>query len=193
MIKNHYNTLEINRYASIEEIKKAYRRLSLKWHPDINNSPDAHDRFIEINEAYLILSDLEAKQKYDKEYDYHFISLKDKPNFDATGKTFRQNESQQYQDKDLNNWSTNARKQGEKYASMSFEQFSQLVKAIIKESSIQTIVALFYAICGVLGANGFFSMLIGLRDTKPTKILLGILFIFLSIVGLFLTSKKYRK
>lgn len=193
MIKNHYKTLEVNRNASIEEIKKAYRKLALKWHPDVNNSPDAHNRFIEINEAYLILSDSEAKYKYDKEYDYCFITQTDRPAYETVERVFVDNEFKQYQDEDLNNWSNNARKQGEKYASMSFEQFSQMVKAIIKETSIQGFVALFYAISGILGANGFFSIIIGLRDSKPEKIFLGILFILLSIVGLSLTSKKYKQ
>ena len=57
MIPNHYQTLGISPTASKDEIKKAYRQLALKFHPDRNKSPDAHEKFIEINEAYLILFD----------------------------------------------------------------------------------------------------------------------------------------
>ena len=77
MIPNHYKTLQVDRYASKEEIKKAYRKLVLQWHPDKNKSPDAHNKFIEINEAYLILSDNEAREKYNVEYDLYFASKTD--------------------------------------------------------------------------------------------------------------------
>jgi len=72
MIPNHYQTLGVSVNASKDEIKKAYRQLALKFHPDRNKSPDAHERFIEINEAYLILFDDEARAKYDREYKYYY-------------------------------------------------------------------------------------------------------------------------
>jgi len=193
MIKDHYKTLGIKRNASTEEVKRAYRKLALKWHPDVNKNPDARNRFIEINEAYLILSDFEAKQKYDKEYDYYFVTLQSEPVFDKTDEDYQKNEYKIYQDENLNNWSKNAREQAEKYASMSFAQFSKMVKDVIKETSIQGFTALLYAISGILGANGFFSLIIGIRDSKPDKIFLAIFFIFLSIIGLSITAKKYKQ
>lgn len=51
----YYKILEINENSSIEEIKQAYRRLAKKYHPDINKSPGAQERFIQINEAYEVL------------------------------------------------------------------------------------------------------------------------------------------
>jgi DnaJ-class molecular chaperone len=63
---NYYNTLEINENATSEEIKKSYRKLSLKYHPDKNqNDPDAVKKFQAITEAYEVLGDKEKKQQYD--------------------------------------------------------------------------------------------------------------------------------
>ena len=61
MNKSLYKTLEVSENASQEEIKKAYRKLARKYHPDINKAKDAEEKFKEINAAYEILSD-EQKQ-----------------------------------------------------------------------------------------------------------------------------------
>jgi len=55
MIKDYYSILEIANNASKSEIRRAYRRLAKKYHPDVNKANDAHERFIEITEAYEIL------------------------------------------------------------------------------------------------------------------------------------------
>jgi curved DNA-binding protein len=60
-----YETLEVSQNATADEIKKAYRKLARKYHPDINKSPEAEDKFKEINGAYEILSDEEKRKKYD--------------------------------------------------------------------------------------------------------------------------------
>jgi molecular chaperone DnaJ len=67
MSKDYYSTLELDRNASDSDIKKAYRKLALKYHPDRN--PDdkaAEDKFKEINEAYSCLSDPQKKSNYDR-------------------------------------------------------------------------------------------------------------------------------
>jgi molecular chaperone DnaJ len=62
-----YNVLGIERTASQDEVKKAYRRLALQWHPDrTNNDPDAAARFKEVSFAYKVLSDAEERAKYDR-------------------------------------------------------------------------------------------------------------------------------
>ncbi len=63
----HYETLQINKEADAAEIKRAYRALSLQWHPDRNSAPEAQAKFQEINEAYETLSDPAKKEIYDAE------------------------------------------------------------------------------------------------------------------------------
>lgn len=65
--KNYYSILGLNREATQEEIKKAYRRLALKYHPDTNpKDKDAEEIFKEIGEAYAALSDSEKRRMYDR-------------------------------------------------------------------------------------------------------------------------------
>lgn len=63
--KDYYEVLGVSRDASKEDIKKAYRKLALKYHPDKNKSPDAEERFKEISEAYGVLYDDEKRKMYD--------------------------------------------------------------------------------------------------------------------------------
>lgn len=64
--RDYYEVLGVPKSASAQEIKKAYRSLSKKYHPDINKEPGAEDKFKEINEAYEVLSDADKRQKYDQ-------------------------------------------------------------------------------------------------------------------------------
>ncbi len=65
--KDYYRTLGVGRSAGEKEIKKAYRRLARKHHPDVNpGDKEAQERFKEINEAYEVLSDPEKRKKYDQ-------------------------------------------------------------------------------------------------------------------------------
>ena len=64
--KDYYDILDVKRSASAEDIKKSYRKLAMKHHPDRNpNDPKAEAAFKEISEAYNVLSDTEKKQQYD--------------------------------------------------------------------------------------------------------------------------------
>ncbi len=72
MSKSLYETLGVSESSSADEIKKAYRKLARQYHPDINKSPEAEEKFKEINAAYEILSDKDKKRQYDQVGDNMF-------------------------------------------------------------------------------------------------------------------------
>ncbi len=72
MAKSLYETLGISEKASADEIKKAYRKLARKYHPDVNKDKEAVDKFKEINAAYEVLSDKKKKDEYDMYGDQMF-------------------------------------------------------------------------------------------------------------------------
>lgn len=64
--RDYYEILGVTKSASLDEVKKAYRKLALAWHPDRNKAANAHEKFKEINEAYAVLSDPKKKETYDQ-------------------------------------------------------------------------------------------------------------------------------
>ena len=63
--KDYYETLGLKRDASDSEIKSAYRKLARKYHPDVNKTKEAEEKFKDINEAYEVLGDKQKRQRYD--------------------------------------------------------------------------------------------------------------------------------
>lgn len=64
--QDYYETLGVPRDASENDIRAAYRKLVRKYHPDVNNEPDAEDRFKQVAEAYEVLRDPERRERYDR-------------------------------------------------------------------------------------------------------------------------------
>ena len=81
--RDYYEVLGVEKNAAEAEIKKAYRKLAAKYHPDVNHDADAEDKFKEINEAYEVLSDPDKKARYDQ---FGFAGVD--PNFSAGGNPF---------------------------------------------------------------------------------------------------------
>src|SRR5262245_38677941 len=64
--KDYYNVLGVDRKASQDDIKHAYRRLARKYHPDVSKEKDAEEKFKNLQEAYEVLKDAEKRSSYDQ-------------------------------------------------------------------------------------------------------------------------------
>ncbi len=64
--RDYYDVLGVGKDSSKDDIKKSYRKLARKYHPDVNKAADAEEKFKEISEAYAVLSDDEKKWQYDR-------------------------------------------------------------------------------------------------------------------------------
>ena len=64
--QDYYQILGVPRHADEGEIKKAYRKLARKYHPDVNQGADSEEKFKQVNEAYEVLKDADKRQAYDR-------------------------------------------------------------------------------------------------------------------------------
>ena len=64
--RDYYEILGLQRNATDDDIKAAFRKLARQYHPDVSKEPDAENKFKEINEAYGVLSDSEKRARYDR-------------------------------------------------------------------------------------------------------------------------------
>src|SRR5690242_9119699 len=87
--KDYYKILGVEKSASAQDVKKAFRRLARQYHPDVNSDTDATAKFKEINEAYEVLGDPDKRKKYD-EYGAHYKEYEQwqKAGGEATGVPF---------------------------------------------------------------------------------------------------------
>lgn len=109
-MKDYYKILEVSRSASEQEIKKAYRRLALKYHPDKNHDTDAAAIFKDLNEAYRTLGNIQKKRQYDFYYvNGREIKLDDKYKQDK-GRKYGTAYRSQYTDQRNRNRSANINK-----------------------------------------------------------------------------------
>jgi len=110
-MRNYYEILKVSKNATETEIKKNYRELAKKWHPDRNSSPNSHGIFIEINEAYEILIDSKKRAEFDK----IFFGKQD---------VKISNE--------FNDWQKGAKQKAENYANMDFDIFKKRILDEVK-------------------------------------------------------------
>lgn len=142
MFKDYYKLLDISQNATDKEIKKAFREQAIKWHPDRNQGSDTTLRMQEINEAYLILKDKEARARYDIEYnkfkqyqEQKSKSHKEKQKSDdqewQQQKSKRKYEYRDYKVEDdiLAKWMENAKRQAVDLAKQTIKDFKGVTKA----------------------------------------------------------------
>jgi len=128
MFKDYYKILNLTIDASSEEIIKSYRKQAMKWHPDRNPGVNTTSCMIDINEAKLILQDVEARKKYDIEYrifynQYQSDTLeKNNKEFDERSKNYN------FKDKDLKRWMNNAHEQAVDLAKQTLIDFGGIAK-----------------------------------------------------------------
>ncbi len=144
--RDYYQILEISQNATNEEIKKAFKEQAIKWHPDKNKGKDTTLQMQIINEAYLILKDKEARQRYDKEYQnyYNFVNKEsnkhsyskeeNKSSKNSEQKTEDKNNTFEYEIKDeiLKQWIKNAQKQAVDLAKQTIQDLTGVTKAASK-------------------------------------------------------------
>jgi curved DNA-binding protein CbpA len=137
--KDYYKILEIQQTASIEEIKIAFKKQAIKWHPDRNLNIDTTEKMQEINEAYLILKDKEARERYDREYSRfkEFTSRRKQSERERERYSEKQTESTErkhqaeapnyeFDDEILKNWMRNARRQAVDLAKQTIREVGEL-------------------------------------------------------------------
>jgi molecular chaperone DnaJ len=78
--RDYYEVLDVNRNASEDELKSAFRGLARQYHPDVSDDPNAEEKFKEINEAYAVLSDSEKRAAYDR-YGHAGVNTQGMPDF----------------------------------------------------------------------------------------------------------------
>jgi DnaJ-class molecular chaperone len=135
-MKNYYKILNIQKTTANEDIKKAYRQAALFWHPDKNKSTDAHDKFIELNEAYNILIDTEKRKIYDHIYDTFFNNKQDISIFKETNKEYHTYEQ----------WVKHERAKAEKLAKKSSDEILTDIFYFIDKYSWLILLA-FFGVC----------------------------------------------
>lgn len=110
--RDYYKLLNVNKTASQDEIKKAYRKLAREYHPDVNpDDPNAEEKFKDINEAYQVLSDQEKREKYDR--------------FGSQWKQYQQTGGRA-EDFDWSQWAAQGQRGGPQYRTVTQEEFEQM-------------------------------------------------------------------
>lgn len=185
METDYYSILGVPRDATPRAIKKAFWTLALKHHPDKDHSPGAHERFIRIQQAYLILADEESRSKYDQET----TRVRSSPL--ATEPSGISDSHQGFEDPDLSAWAQNARRQAEQLAGLSFALFAKSIGAVAKEAGTQGATAIVYAFSYVFAGLALFGLVSGLYHGDLSQVLLCTLIGTCAAFGLGFAEKRY--
>lgn len=141
MFKDYYKILEIPFESDVDIVKAAFKNQAKKFHPDKNNGVDTTKIMQDINEAYLILKDHEARILYNNEYKRFKLFERDLenklPNKNKTN--FDSNSQYVFNDELLKKWMNNARIQAESLVNQTVENFKIGTKAAIDEMIERTI------------------------------------------------------
>lgn len=143
-MKDYYKILNLGFGANVYTVKKAYRQLALKYHPDKNKEPYAAQKFIKITEAYEVLRDLLKKEEYDRLYQINF-GVKQQNIYSE------QSHKQAFQKKQ--EWADFGKQKAKEYSSIPFEEFARkLLKEVsVGISYIPNIIAIFIVFAGAIG------------------------------------------
>ena len=139
MFKDYYKILGVSLSANDAEIKKAYREMSMKWHPDRNPDIDVTATMQDINEAYTILKDAVKRSRYDKEYQRFRGTFDKEDKAQDTVKTENDNQSQSewtyeydVQDENLKEDIKNAREYAKKLVKEFLKELKESSKVAVK-------------------------------------------------------------
>ncbi len=136
---DYYKVLEVPFNCSQEEIKRGFKTQAIKWHPDKNIGSDTTKRMQLINEANLILSDIEARKRYNIEYLRFRVLISDnkennhKSNKEQQNKSSKTEYNYEYQDEILKDWISKAKEQAIEYAKQTIKEIRELSYTGIKE------------------------------------------------------------
>lgn len=151
MFKDYYAILEIELPSTKEDIKAAFKKQALRWHPDRNTFQDTNSKMQDINEAKLILLDVDARERYNTEYnkfkDYQNQKYNENRQREKQDEKQKTNEQKQYQetqsqakeyvveDEILNKWMNNAKKQAVDLAKETIKDLKGMTKQGMKAAS----------------------------------------------------------
>ena len=169
-MKDYYKILELNFGATIQEIKTSYRKLAFKYHPDVSKEKNCSAKFIEITEAYEILSNENTKKQYDSIY-YNFF--KNSENFDT------------YNPKqDLTKeWEDIGKTKAKQYSEMKFDKFAEMLIDELKLGISYTPNFIFILFC----ISGVF---VSLYLISKVDILIGFISLIVYSILFYMTEQK---
>jgi curved DNA-binding protein CbpA len=143
VFKDYYAILKIPFDTSVDKIRAAYKRQALRWHPDKNPEKGSKEIMQDINEAYLILKDAEARIRYNNEYKRYKSHREQEHEFTSTSSMANNSPKEnqyEFYDEILKKWMENAREQASNLVSQTLKEIKIGTKAAGKEMFQQSII-----------------------------------------------------